>query len=445
MKSIPRLSTRPGDTHSSIGLAQATGQKVLRRVGGVPGWHLAPGLSRGGATLTEALVALGIMAIGVISLASLFPIAVLKTAKANQLTISTDIRYNAEAMIKVFPWIIADPNPADTGPFGVPDGIPFNDYDFSSGRPFLFDPHGCVGLFGPAVVPPERPVTLPAAVGFLPRYPGGFNGLAAADSICSGPDTWVLIHDSAVTGITTANTRMDVSDLANVQLIWPGPNQMRVQIFYNGGKSSLTRSVTGIVGSNTLVFSEDVNGNGSLDAGEDQNQNQVLDTHALPAGITYESARLEARERRYTWLLTVRPQDTGASFTGGLGAKPSFDVHVVVYFGRGFSLQEEQVYGTVPAGVPAISNGVAGSAVTLNEGNRLFTVTWPAGETPFLKRGGWILDAANGYWYQIENYTDPTNVTSSTITLSSTILETSTLVVFPRGVADVFPIKPQTL
>src|SRR5438128_7036080 len=88
---------------------------------------------RTGATLSEALVALLIMAIGVISLASLFPIAVLKTARANQLTTATDIRYNAEAMMKVYPWIFSDPNPADTGgPLGFADGIPFNDYDFMS-------------------------------------------------------------------------------------------------------------------------------------------------------------------------------------------------------------------------------------------------------------------------------------------------------------------------
>ena len=179
--------------------------------------------------------------------------------------------------------------------------------------------------------------------------------------------------------------------------------------------------------------------------GEDQNGNLALDTHALPVGITYESARLESRERRYTWLLTVRPQDTSGSFTGTLGAKPSFDVSVVVYFGRGFTPQEEQVYGIQPAApAPAVPNLLAGSTVQLNEGTRVFTVTWPAGSTPTLRRGGWVLDAQNGYWYQVENYTDTTGALTSTVTLTSNILETSRLVVIPRGVVDVFPIKAQT-
>ncbi len=415
--------------------------------------RFALGVTRAGASLSEALVALMIMAIGVISLASLFPIAVLKTARANQLTVSTDIRYNAEAMIKVYPWIVADPNPFDQPVNGVADGNPFNDYDFSTGGPFLFDPLALI---------PGRPLPMPASVGLLPRYGGGFNltptlTAEAADGICSGPDTWTLLHDAPIT-TTAPTTQIDLADLNTVTLpaVQPAPPvgvvagaaQMRVQIFYNGGKSSLTRNITGISGATkTLLFTEDVNGNNMLDigAGEDQNGNLALDTHALPAGIIYETARLESRERRYTWLLTVRPQDAGGSFTGGIGAKPSFDVNVVVYFGRGFSPQEEQIYGTLPPGVPAILNPTPGpSTVNLQEGNRSFTVTWTGTDSPLIKLGGGSLDAPHGYWYQIEKYSDPTGLTFSDVTLTSTILESSTLVAFPRGVVDVFPIKPQT-
>lgn len=416
--------------------------------------HQIVGATRAGATLSEALVALLVMAIGVISLASLFPIAVLKTAKANQLTTATDIRYNAEAMMKVYPWIFADPNPADTGgPLGVADGLPFNDYDFTAGGPFAFDPLATI---------PGRPVAMPVALGLLPRYGGGFDvtpaGTAeAADGICSGPDTWVLAHDNTITGMNAALTQMTVTDLVTTQLpsIQPAPpagvvsgsGQSRVQIFYNGGKSSLTRKITGFVAPNTVVWTEDVNGNNTLDPGEDQNRNGVLDPHALPTGITYETARVETRERRYSWMLTVRPQDDAASFTGGLGAKPGFDVSVVVFFGRSFSLEDERVYGTLPVMVPPlppVPNLAAGSTVTLNEGRTDFTLTWAPGDTPVLKRGGWILDAQNGYWYQIDNYTDTTGAASSLVRLISPIIETSTLIAAPRGVVDVFPIAPQT-
>src|SRR5215467_1551135 len=52
---------------------------------------------RKGATLTEVLIALLIMSIGLVALAVLFPISVLRSIKATQFTTATDNRYNAEA------------------------------------------------------------------------------------------------------------------------------------------------------------------------------------------------------------------------------------------------------------------------------------------------------------------------------------------------------------
>src|SRR5262249_17344155 len=58
--------------------------------------------SRGGATVTEALIALLIMSIGLVALAVLFPLSVLRSIKASQFTNATDVRYNAEAAIDQF-------------------------------------------------------------------------------------------------------------------------------------------------------------------------------------------------------------------------------------------------------------------------------------------------------------------------------------------------------
>lgn len=368
------------------------------------------GSDRRGATLSEALVALMIMAIGVVSLASLFPIAVLKTAKANQLTNATNIRYNAEALLAVYPWIATDPNPV----IGA-SGRPFGD---QVTVPFLFDPQALV---------PGRPAAMESVVGFLPRYGGGFNlSTAAADAVSAGLDTWSVIHENSVTNVTS--TQLDLTDLNTVSsLQWPGANQMRAQLFYNGGKSSLTRMVTQATnGSTTLLFTEDLDGDNSLDTGEDQNGNLLLDQHTLPAGITFESARLESRERRYTLLLTVRPSE---------GTKD-----VVVFYGRSFTREDEVVYGTPPNGI-TITNGIANSTASLVEGSRTFNLTWPAGaDAPNLKRGAWVLDAQGGYWYRIENYTPIEGVNASTITLASNIQQESRLVVFPRGVIDVYPL-----
>lgn len=413
---------------------------------------------RYGATLSEVLVSLLIMAIGVISLASLFPISVLKTARANQLTVATNIRYNAESLIEMYPYILSDPNPVDSNG----DLQPFNDYDFQTGFPFVFDPQAIVptrliampGSAAYTAVPP------PCGIGLLPRFGAGFEASASsADQLCAGPDSWPMRYEGTVVSLgpvsTNPYTEADLSDIGSVDfsdfpvsggLKIPPKNQLRVQFFYNGGKNSATRMVTAITSSNKLMWTEDLNGNNTLDAGEDLNGNYSLDAHALPNSITYETARVEARDRRYTWLLTVRPQDTGGSFSGAFGAKPSFDVTVVVYYGRGFTNEEELIFGTVPPqSVAAIPNLVTGSSAILQGGQRSFVVSWPSDDQkPYLKRGAYIMDAQNGYWYQVENYSDPGFGTSSTITLTSVILKTSSLAMFPRGVVDVFPLGVQT-
>ncbi|MES2790280.1 MAG: hypothetical protein V4719_11775 [Planctomycetota bacterium] len=385
----------------------------------------APQSARGGATLSEALVALAIMAIGVISLCSLFPIAVLKTARANQLTNATNIRLNAESMMKVYPWIFADPDPNDTFPNPGGDNNPLNDYvSFASGQVFLFDPQALA---------PGRPLAMPSKLGLLPRYSGGFSGTAAAaDSICSGPDTWSILHEDSIPPLSVL-TEITVNNLNNIILppLAPlaGGVDLRVQLFYNGGKSSLSRMVCQIGAGNTLIFAENT----------DRNGNGVLDSHALPATITFETARVEARERRYSWLLTVKPNPS--SFTGGQGAKPIYDVWVVVFFGRSFNPQDELVYGTVPNGAP----NLAPSSTVDTPNPRQIVVTWQAGGIePNLKRGGFVVDAENGNWYQIENYTDPSGGTTSTVTVTTNLTEKFHLAAFPRGVVDVFPIGPHS-
>ncbi|WLD10540.1 type IV pilus modification PilV family protein [Planctellipticum variicoloris] len=61
---------------------------------------------RPGVTLSEVLVSLLVMSIGVISLATLFPIATLRMIQATQLTQSTQLRYNAEALTHAQPALL---------------------------------------------------------------------------------------------------------------------------------------------------------------------------------------------------------------------------------------------------------------------------------------------------------------------------------------------------
>jgi Tfp pilus assembly protein PilV len=369
---------------------------------------------RNGSTLSEVLVALLIMAIGVISLASLFPISVLKTAKATQLTTAADICYNARSWCEMYPYIITDPDPNDSNR----DSILFNDEGYLPAS-YLFDPMALAA---------DRIVQMDRVVGVLPRFGGGFeSSIASAERICAGLDSWSMVHEGTVTSIDATRTRLKVADLSGVNLIAPGVNQMRVHLTSNLGRQSQTREVTGILSGNELTWSEDADASGALNGSEDLNNNMVVDAHALPGGVTFETARIEVRERRYSWMLTITASASGDP-----------QIKVVVYFGREFTKDDEQIFGT-PPGMFQPPGLVTGSAALMQVGTRQFTVSWPGSNpAPHLKRGGWILDAQNGEWYQIENYTDTSGMTSSTITTTKVIRDSSSLVMFPRGVVEVF-------
>jgi len=60
---------------------------------------------RAGTTLSEVLISLLVMSIGIVSLATLFPISVLRSVQATQLTNSTNLRYNVEALVGALPKI----------------------------------------------------------------------------------------------------------------------------------------------------------------------------------------------------------------------------------------------------------------------------------------------------------------------------------------------------
>lgn len=61
---------------------------------------------RTGVTLSEVLIALLVMSIGVIAIATLFPISVLRAIQATQLTQATQLRFNAESMMSVRPELL---------------------------------------------------------------------------------------------------------------------------------------------------------------------------------------------------------------------------------------------------------------------------------------------------------------------------------------------------
>jgi hypothetical protein len=67
-------------------------------------------IAASGVTLTEVLMSLMIMSIGISAVAVLFPISVLRSVQASQLTNAAILKYNAEALLRVHNQFVFDPN-----------------------------------------------------------------------------------------------------------------------------------------------------------------------------------------------------------------------------------------------------------------------------------------------------------------------------------------------
>ena len=339
---------------------------------------------RRGSTLTEVLIALLIMSIGLVALAVLFPMSVLRSIKASQLTNATDARYNAEAAIDQFPMIVRDPD-------FWKDATGKIDIHHHDGEFYIFDPLGYAIIQGEAAGLQNNFGNKAGTAFGLTRYAGTWGSkISDADALVTLPDSWVLQHEGIGTGITATTVSLGAS-LFNI----PAAPVTRAVIFTGDGSASQARPlIANASASDTVSW-----------------------TDALPTSLTTNASgigkvRIEMQERRYTWLLTVRKD-----FAGGAS------VDVVVFFQRRFDPAiDEALYA---------ANFVAGSTV-------VNSVTFPANGK--LKTGTYVFDAINAFWYRIANV----NQAAGTITLDVPANLSSPagggVAMYPRNVVDVYPI-----
>ena len=427
---------------------------------------------RAGATLSEVLISLLVMSIGVVSLATLFPIAILRSVQATHLTNSANLRYNVEALLSVRaelysigrPWVagatysIGDlVTPTELTSLKSPPCVfqcinggiagtqepawSFIDSDTKqevSGltwqtfrlQNYVIDPLGKWNVessfrstanngdfFGNSGGAP-RAIQLPSGAWNIRAFPGlGANNQLLAAEAATLPDSWVSQAESnAVTNV--AGTSCDLIDM-QVDLSQTLPfdpsglfPQSRIVLFDATGKNSEVRPITATytfppappVGPPPLVGTS--------------GQRIVWPASSGTLNITPVRARVESKEQRYSWLLSVRRGFSGASF-----------MDVVVFFRRPFSAKDEQVY---PAKFTAIIDpgfdglpGIAGVDDD-GDGNVDFIggnadtkeLGWPgsddaprnwvvvqyddsAGDKPYLRKGGFVTDADGLRWYRI--------------------------------------------
>ena len=413
---------------------------------------------RGGSTLTEVLISLLIASIGMVSLATLFPIAVLRTVQATNLTNATILRYNAEAIIDAKPVLVHDPDL---------DGNVDEHFRNPVNRNYIVDPLGYYlidaalqGTFGrdKAMRVPRQPPPADTPAGTLARFKGYENEAAAINGVVL-PDSWVLQTDGEPTAISTTSATMPADiDLTSVLVSPIGISE--ITLFDITRRHSRVRPISAIDPNSNIVS--------WTDALDDWQQ---LSSRFTPEGFV----QIRTQQRQYSWLLTVRKQADGKA-----------NVDVVVFFRRSFSSEDEQIY---PAsftkgsfgvdgqpGVAGVDDDLDGTLDNASEqgfpgsdDNRTVgNVRW-IGEQPFMKKGGFVFDAVNARWYRIQDIRNETG-TSADLLLESDIIEqagedlnqnetlddpsedangNATLdrgqAIFMRGVVEVFSIAKKSL
>lgn len=380
---------------------------------------------RGGSTLVEVLMALLVVSVGVSSLAVMFPLSILRSIEATQLTSATVLRRNAEELIDSFPALVFDPRPngldgdrttnADNSIYKenyIVDPLGWNIYDPAQQDlvgdsslvplPIIERYHGA--LFTPAFPNPTSPAAPPTIL----------DSEVTAAGIAAAGDNWTTLMEDIGTLTGTAN-EIDLpgADLAGLTFV-PGSGILhRVVIFDVTGKFSQTRVVTGITGT-VLTLAAD-----------------------LPAGFTTAgNVRLQTQDRRYTWLLTVRTELD-------INFRPlTADIDVVVFFKRGYSTDDEFEYTTF-------------TGEAFEKGSNTVSIQYDGTQPePSLKKGGFLFDSENARWYRILDFEEVTQPeVGFKITLDRSADETSLGVdagkpqgkaMLMRGIVDVYHLANKT-
>ncbi len=435
---------------------------------------------RDGVTLTEVLMSLMIMGIGVVSLATLFPISTLRVLEATNLTNSTVARFNAEGIIDSFPQMIHNPDGDST--------------TREAGKNYIVDPLGWHELLAQGVASPvlyeyNRPTTGAFQITRPPisqqtRYlgdnvssPALFTSIDIARRVASLQDTttdfgegfpdpdgintaaYTLNGDGLVTGLTMP-TEVDLSvfTLPTTDPAYQDPTNYQAVIFDVTGRYSEIRTIESV----------------SI---------QTINWPSRPLPARYSSivglVRIERTDPFYSWMLTVRKRASGPA-----------NVDVVVFSKRDFNELSEQVYVGDMRRFTLGDDGVPGTAgVDLNndgnnnelaelgypgsddQQNNRVTVDWDpslystAPEKPLLRRGGFVFDAANALWYRVLTIEEAPTATSAVLALEKAIsrnntedlIENNSLdagedlnsngdidrggIIIPRGVVAVFPLE----
>ena len=401
---------------------------------------------RAGTTLTEVLMSLLIMSIGVMQVATLFPIAALRTLEANKQTNTTISRFTIESLVDVDPQLVHNPDGVFP-PGAAVDTTPYNGPTFR-GLTYLVDPIGWQGFNSDPSTPanplPGSPVLAPFPVGATPRdyfgnevptsvnwaiprrytgatlfpagaYPTTATGLILAKiqaaELMVQPDNWKLVAEGQydVGGPTTSITSVTLdgdTDLSLVSTTGIASGSIyRAVIFDIDGARSETRLLTAAPVGQVVSWASPL-----------PTRFEVSPSTGATPNIG--KVRIEVADQVYSSMLSVRKRAGGAA-----------SIDVVVFFKRNFDPNHERVFegdfrmwdlgakntaGLFAPGRPDVDdNGINGIDDPSEVGypgsddvpNAVVTLKCPSSaaddERPNPRKGGYIYDTKNGLWYRI--------------------------------------------
>ena len=386
-----------------------------------------------GSTLTEVLVSIMIMAIGVVSVATMFPLSMMRSVQANQLTSSTILRYNAQAFLEVTPLIVFDPDDDWVGAQSLQLDPKITKH---YGVNYLVDPLGYYTLssslkdwVGNDGAPTPAPVkVLQRFPGFditLTKYPDQDgddtpnkpeDGLFMARGRVTLPDSWKVLLEAPVStstpiaGDRKSLTLASTADLSEIKkMIDADPsgkrlNKVRAIIFDANTRQSQSRDLVSVDDGTKVI------------AWNDKLPDRI---------VSPRSVRIDVQESKYTWLLNVRRQKFGNA-----------DIDIVIFDKRSFAAQDEQVLTRTP------------SAPVFKKNSLTAYVQFDAKKRPQLRKGSYLLNVNSAHWYRIQGVREKDaggGKIEAELQLSQPAAEDGNQAIFMRGVVDVYPIGTKSI
>ncbi len=437
---------------------------------------------RQGVTLTEVLMSLMIMAIGVTSVMTLFPIATLRSAQATRLTNSALLKYNVEALLESRPGLIFDPDG---------DGD-LTEHFRGADRNYIVDPLGYFSAFeysgggvtGRGVA--ERmgnDGSVPHALASR-RFDGGilFRSGINPDTFASATndemralrligakdsqlgDTWDTQFDFFIEDVSTDLIRDANSEIVGIRIpfdILPDsdndgnrdpeplslvqttateipstvtmvdPEVHRITLFSADGQLSQGYPLLLVNAAGEATWSESI-------VGADANRDGHIENRPIPREFQGTIGRVIIQSKRasdFTWMLSVRRAADGQAR----------NVDVIVRFGERLKLEDEFLYPYMPVITPVppvpgpevIGRNFAGTSVAVCDLN---------GREPALKRGGYMFDVANALWYRIRDFEVDEAAGIFSVTLEKPASKAFTGgAIFLPGIIDVYPMGSRNL